>query len=82
MLDILKAYGIPHMIIASIWLLYKDTTTQVSTPDGVTDSFNIQAGVLQGDTLAPYLFVIALDYALRVATEGFEDLGFTLEEMQ
>ena len=80
MLDILKAYGIPHIIVASIGLLYKDTTTRVRTPDGVTDSFSIQAGVLQGDTLAPYLFIISLDYALRMATEGFEDLGFTLEE--
>ena len=37
--------------------------------------------VLQGDTLAPYLFVIALDYALRTAIDGREeDLGFHLEK--
>ena len=36
--------------------------------------------MFQGDTLAPYLFLIAWDYALRMATEGFEDLGFTPEE--
>ncbi|XP_030837131.1 uncharacterized protein LOC115922362 [Strongylocentrotus purpuratus] len=60
--------------------MYKDTTAQVRSPDGETDSFTILAGVLEGDTLAPYLFIIALDYALRMATEGFEDLGFTLQE--
>ena len=27
-----------------------------------TDYFDIVAGVLQGDTLAPYLFIICLDY--------------------
>jgi len=32
---------------------------------GETDFFQIVAGVLQGDTLAPFLSVVALDYALR-----------------
>ena len=35
--------------------------------------------LLQGDTLAPFLFVIVLDYALRKALDGKEeDLGFTI----
>ena len=38
------------------------------------------AGVLQGDSLAPFLLIIALDYAMRSAIEGYEDLGFTLTE--
>ena len=33
---------------------------------------------MQGDTLAPYLFIIVLDFALSKALEGREDLGFTL----
>ena len=41
------------------------------------------AGVLQGDTLAPYLFVIVLDYDLRTAIDGREkDLGFHLEKIK
>ena len=41
--------------------------------------FEITAGVLQGDTLAPFLFIIVLDYALRKAIAGREDgLGFTI----
>ena len=35
--------------------------------------------MLQGDTLAPYLFIIALDYAMRQATEDEQNLGFTLD---
>ena len=27
-----------------------------------TEYFDIVAGVLQGDTIAPYLFIICLDY--------------------
>ena len=49
------------------------------TPDGETDEFDITAGVLQGDTFAPFLFVIVLDYAPRKAINGREhDLGFTI----
>ena len=34
---------------------------------------------MQGDTLAPFLFVVVLDYALRRAIQGREEeLGFTL----
>ena len=42
--------------------------------------FDITAGVLQGDTLAHYLFIIVLDYALQMALkEGKEEeLGFTI----
>ena len=47
--------------------------------DGETAWFQILAGVLQGDTLAPFLFVIVLDYALRKAITGREvELGFTI----
>ena len=37
---------------------------KVCLPDGNTD-FNIVAGVLQVDTLPPYLFKICLDYVLQ-----------------
>lgn len=38
------------------------------------------AGDLQGDTLAPYLFAIVLDYAMRQAISGREEeLGFKLD---
>ena len=39
--------------------------------------------MLQGDTLAPYLFVVVLDYALRIAIDGREEeLGFHLVKRQ
>ncbi|XP_078661569.1 uncharacterized protein LOC144905694 [Branchiostoma floridae x Branchiostoma belcheri] len=79
MLRILNAYGIPEQIVHAIGSLYEGTMAKVVTPDGDTRPFEIQAGVLQGDTLAPYLFVLVLDYALRVAIEGREEeLGFQL----
>ena len=80
MLTILKAYGIPDLIVEAIGKMYENTRAKVVSPDGETDLFDILSGVLQGDTLAPYLFVIVLDYALRMAIDGKEEeLGFHLE---
>eukprot|EP00116_Pleurobrachia_bachei_P017686 sb/3477948/ len=42
-------------------------------------SILILAGVLQGDTLAPYIFIIAIDYVMREALAGRE-VGFTLRK--
>ena len=59
--------------------MYQNARTKVVTPDGNTEYFSIVAGVLQVDTLAPYLFAI---YALREAHGKEEELGFVLERKQ
>ena len=83
MLKILHAYGIPELIVEAIGKMYQNTKAKVISPDGETELFEILAGVLQGDTLAPYLFVIVLDFALRMAIDGSEEeLGFHLEKRQ
>ena len=63
--QILQAYGLPKETIAAITILYRNTEGKVRSPDGHTEYFDIVAGVLQGDTLAPYHFIICLDYVLR-----------------
>ena len=73
MLKILKAYGIPVKIVELIRLMYKKTMAKVLTPD-------ILAGFLQGDTLAPDLFAIVIDYCMRQAIgDDAKRLGLTLE---
>ena len=63
--------------------MYEDTRAKVITPDGETDFFQIKAGVLQGGTLAPYLFAIVLDHVLRNTFAGKEkDLGFQLQRQR
>ena len=69
MMKILKAYGVPPNLLRAIEAMYTDTRAVVLTPDGDTEEFDILAGVLQGDTLGPYFFIIALDYALQMAIE-------------
>ena len=81
MFEILKAYGLPNIIIEAIRVIYEDSSAVVITPDGETSSFQILAGVLQGDTLAPFLFIVVLDYVMRHALENISlDTGIVLEE--
>ena len=72
MFQILDAYGIPKIIIQTIALTYKDTFAKVTSPDGDTELFEIKKGVLKGDILVPFLFVITLAYAMRNAFDGHE----------
>ena len=69
MFDILLAYGIPEETVNAIKIMYENTSATVLTPEGETEYFSINSGILQGDPLAPFLFIIVLDYALRMAIE-------------
>ena len=80
MKEILLAYGIPNETVNAIMILYQNTHSKVRSPDGDTDFFDIIAGVLQGDTLAPYIFIICLDYVLRKSLDTNTELGFTLSK--
>ena len=76
--QILLAYGIPKETVAAIMILYWNTKVKVRSPDGDTDYFDIVAGVLQGDTLSPYLFIICLDYVLRTSIDKIKENSFEL----
>uniref|UniRef100_A0A1I8GJ13 Reverse transcriptase domain-containing protein n=1 Tax=Macrostomum lignano TaxID=282301 RepID=A0A1I8GJ13_9PLAT len=83
-IDFMKAFdsvaraAIPApSLISAIMALYCATRAAVMTPDGLSDSFETFSGVLQGDTLAPFLFVLVLDWVLRTAIHTDED-GFLL----
>ena len=76
--QILLAYGLPKETMAAITILYRNTKVKVRSPDGDSEYFDIVAGVLQGDTLAPYLFIICLDYVLRTSIDKIRENGFEL----
>ena len=66
---ILLAYGLPKETVTAIMILYRNMNVKVYSLDGNTEFFNIVAGVLQGDTLATYLFIICLDYVLWMSID-------------
>ena len=79
MFEILKLYGIPDKIISAIRVLYTDTSSTILTTDGETPPFSINAGILQGDTLAPFLFIIVVDYVLRMSVDSITNKGFEIQ---
>ena len=74
----IRAYGLPKETVAAIMLLYGNTKVKVRSPDGDSEYFDVVAGVLLGDTLAPYLFIICLDYVLRTSIAKIKENGFEL----
>ena len=53
----LLANNLPKETVAAIKRLYKNTKVKLRSLVGVTDYFDIVAGELHGDSLAPYLFI-------------------------
>ena len=78
--QILLSYGLPKETISAIIMLYRNTKVKVRFPDRDTDYFDIVAGVLQGDTLAPYLFIICLDYVLRISIDKMKKKTVSREQ--
>ena len=72
------AYALPKETVGTITMLYRNTKVKVYSPDGDTDDLDIVPGVLQGDILAPYLFIIWLDYVIRTSIAKIKENGFKL----
>ena len=76
--QILLADGVPKETVAAITILYRNSEVKVRSPYGDKEFFGIVVGVLQGNTLAPYLFIIFLDYVLRTSIDKIKENGFEL----
>ena len=67
---ILYAYQVPYQLVQAIMSIYNGAKAGLRDSDGQLqdeNTFNLSVGVLQGDTLAPYLFIIVMDFVLRDA---------------
>ena len=69
MFRILRHYGIPAKIVRAIQAIYKNSKSAVLEEGKLSEEFDVTTGVLQGDSLAPFLFIITMDYILRNAEQ-------------
>ena len=74
---VLSKNGVSELLIANVMQFYIGTSADVATAQGNTRKFSTTSSVLQGDTLAPFLFITTLDYVLRDTLLDNID-GFTI----
>ena len=66
----LRCWGVPDPLVKAVFNVMQGHTVAVRTSDGlVGDKIAVNVGVLQGDTLAPFLFVLIMDGILRKLPE-------------
>ena len=58
----LLACNLQGEIVITVMMRYKNMKAMVRSPDGDTDFFEIVTRLFQGDTSAPYLSIICVDY--------------------
>ncbi|XP_038063002.1 uncharacterized protein LOC119733684 [Patiria miniata] len=73
MFAVLRHYGIPEPLVNAFQVLY-NSSSAVMVDGSISDLFQVSTGVLQGDVLAPFLFIIIVDYLLKAASST-EDSG-------
>lgn len=58
MFAILRHYGIPLVIVNAISVLYSNFKSAVMVDGSISNPFQVTTGVLKGDVLAPFLFIV------------------------
>ena len=72
MFAVLRHYGIPEAVVNAISTLYNNSKSVVMVDGNISDPFEVSTGVLQGDVLAPFLFIVLVDYLLKKATSDVD----------
>ena len=79
MFDILRDYGIPVKIVDAIEAIYRNSRSMIFVDDNISKEFDVTTDILQGDTLAPLLFIVVIDYVMQNAqkdhTNGKDESG-------
>ena len=72
--NIFKTEYIQQIEITGIYSTNRNNTTSTSrvfVEDEISDPFKITTGVLQGDVLAPFLFIIVIDYVSSLSAVNY-----------
>ena len=67
---ILYAYQVPKELVLAIMSVYRGAQAVILDDNGdfsEDSKIDLNVGVLQGDTLAPFLFILVMDFVLRKA---------------
>ena len=68
---ILRNYGVPQVVATAIAKIYHNSESCVPLEGEHSRFVGVNTGVLQGDTLAPFLFIIVMDFILKQMSPAF-----------
>jgi hypothetical protein len=68
--NILLEFGITKKLVRLIKMCLNETYNKIRIDKRLSDTFPLQNGLKQGDTLSPLLFNFALEYAMRKVLEN------------
>ena len=77
MWQILRSYGVPLKIVNAIKSIYQNSECKIKIGNQYSQNFYVKTGVLQGDTLSPFLFNIVIDYVFKNIPKEY---GFITEQ--
>ena len=67
MFNILRHYGVPIKIVNVIEIIYHNSQSVVLVDNDISKEFDLTTDILQRDILAPFLFVIVIEYVMKNA---------------
>ena len=70
MWKLLRHYGVPERIISLIQCTYEDMNCKIAHAGQLSESFEVKIGVRQGCLLSPFLFLLVIDWIMKIATTG------------
>ena len=72
MFSVPRHYGTPEVVVKTIIILYNKSNSAVMVDGNLSDQFQVASWTLQGDVLAPFLFIVLIDYLMKKASENTE----------
>ena len=70
MWKLLRHYGVPEKIIFLIRCTFQDMSHRIAHAGQLFESFEVKIGVWQGCMLSPFLFLLFIDWIMKIATTG------------
>ena len=64
--------------VSAIETMYNTSQTFINKSDSPTNTFSTSIRIMEGDTSAPYLFIIIVDYILRQSVYVMDENGLLL----
>ena len=66
---LLRHYGIPTKLVSLIKNSYEGTDCRVIHSGQLTKHFEVKTGVRQGCLLSPFLFLLVIDWIMKICTK-------------